>query len=272
MSFGDPPQEIRVHGREGFNAPRINGEYKLRGQKIGDRVSYIKKQHEENKMVIWWWKSRRVWMMTRLSMVNTESAYACVQEDVPFPTLVTKAWNVYDKSQGNHVPDKKLKMEPITEDKKVDTPSTLVKEIEDLKHIIEQMQISMDDLLDTVKSQTSQEEEIKQELEDIVQEGEILENEYTDLTQEHEKLQTRLRSIVHHLKKSQVQNEKLTKRLNQVTGTPCESFGEVKELTLSLDKQIIIDSLQNTDLEEIIYCFSNREELCSQITSNFTEI
>ena len=107
-------------------------------------------------------------------------------------------------------------------------------------------------------------------MEDIVQEGEILENEYNELSQEHEKLQTRLRSIVHHLKKSQVQNEKLTKRLDQVTGTPCASYGLVTELTF--DKQIIIDSLQNTDLEEIIYCFSNREELCSQITSNFTEI
>ena len=66
-------------------------------------------------------------------MVNTESAYACVQEDAPDPTLVSKAWNVYDKSAGSHVPDKKLKMIPIAdENEKPETPESLKQDINQL--------------------------------------------------------------------------------------------------------------------------------------------
>ena len=112
-------------------------------------------------------------------MVNTESAYACVQEDAPDPTLVSKAWNVYDKSAGSHVPDKKLKMIPIAdENEKPETPESLKQDINQLhvnsvtqwwmiefvfgfEHSLDQMRICLEDLADTINYQESQRDALK---------------------------------------------------------------------------------------------------------------
>merc|ERR1712178_294314 len=98
-------------------------------------------------------------------MGNTESAYACVQEDASDPTKVNKAWNVYDKTAGSHVPDKKLQMVPIIdENDKPETVSSVKKDIEMLTKSLDQMRVCLDDLADTIDHQESERELLTQQL------------------------------------------------------------------------------------------------------------
>ena len=51
MASGPPPKLIRVSGTSGSNAARLNGQYKLRKQKVGNRVSYVTTKKQKDKMI-----------------------------------------------------------------------------------------------------------------------------------------------------------------------------------------------------------------------------
>lgn len=269
-----PPDQLKVFGREGFNAPRINGNYQLRKQKIGDRCSYIKMNNEENRMVIWYWKEKNVWMMTRLSMVNTESAYACVQEDAADPTIVSKAWNVYDKSAGSHVPDKKLKMIAIAdENEQPETPESLNTDITNLNQHLDQMRICLDDLADTIDFQESQRDALKLDLNQIVTAGESLEQEKIELEQKLKETKRKLYTVHMRFKKDSLENEKLKLQHNS---SPSPSFPQLFSFLSNNPETdhmpILKEACRKVDLSLLLHCFARHPDLCSDILERYREL
>jgi len=269
-----PPEKLKVFGREGFNAPRINGNYQLRKQKIGDRCSYIKMNNEENKMVIWYWKEKNVWMMTRLSMVNTESAYACVQENAADPTVVSKPWNVYDKTAGSHVPDKKLKMVPIEdENQKPDTPESLQEDLKKLVFSLEKMGLCLDDLADTINYQESQRDALQLELDQIVTAGENLEQEKLELEKKFKETKRKLYTVHLRFKKDSLENEKL--KLQSKSSPPSHSFPQVFSFMSNnpdIDHMHILqEACRKVDLSLLLHCFARHPDLCQTILQRYRE-
>jgi len=264
-----PPQKIKVHGREGFNAPRINGIYKLRAQKVGDTVSYIKCNNEENRMVIWFWGAKKVWMMTRLSMVNTESAYACVQDDVAFPTLVKKAWNVYDKTAGKHVSDKNLKIEPHIESTgKVETVKTLSEDQELLLNQITQMELSIEDYHDTRKQQGVKIEEVKSTITQVNEETESLRKRYEKLRKESQKTKKAGMQVAKRIKKLRTKTSKQEAEIGRLS---CESSISLRKNPKFIAENVFpaISNLNENQLEILIQALQSSDLLCAKIVSEY---
>jgi len=110
---------IQVSGRVGINEGRVNGIYAPRGddEMVGGKKSYIKEGQMEDPIVMWFWeKNRGVWMISRESGINSDSAYACVLTgmDVETPDQIPdgKTWMVYNKGAndgaGGYEPDKNI--------------------------------------------------------------------------------------------------------------------------------------------------------------------
>jgi len=110
---------IQVSGRVGINEGRVNGIYAPRGddQMVGGKRSYIKEGQMEDPIVMWFWeKNRGVWMISRETGINSDSAYACVLTgmDVETPDQIPggKTWMVYNKAandgKGGYEPDKNI--------------------------------------------------------------------------------------------------------------------------------------------------------------------
>jgi len=110
---------IQVSGRVGINEGRVNGIYAPRGddQMVGGKKSYIKEGQMEDPIVMWFWeKNRGVWMISRETGINSDSAYACVLTgmDVETPDQIPdgKTWMVYNKGandgKGGYEPDKNI--------------------------------------------------------------------------------------------------------------------------------------------------------------------
>jgi|ERR1712224_418277 len=174
------PQAVRVQGRKGSNAVRLNGLYQKR-KDVGSRPAYTKTTGDDDKMVIWFWAQKKVWMMTRTSMINTDSAYACVQQDCADPTQVTKPWKVFDRQVGTHKPDKQMrvlreaiKSKPTTSSAPVyQNVGVLRKRKKELETELEQMRKQIDGMEDQMNENGDDITQIEQDLHDGKKSGRI---------------------------------------------------------------------------------------------------
>merc|ERR1719394_850964 len=219
-------------------------------------------------MVIWFWTERNVWMMTRLTMVNTESAYACVQQDVSNPTLVTKAWNVYDKSVGSHVADENLKMvaADATQEKE-ETTQSLKQDTEELQTTLQQMQICLDDLTDTIRFQDETITELGDDLQSYEDAMKDLGQETRQTQDNVKQTKRRLYALHNAYKKLQEDNENLMKRIQARKTEPCDSYAVVNEI--DVDEQIITNSLSRLEVADILGPLSCNEDVCRSILERF---
>lgn len=165
-----PPQSVRVQGRTGANASRLNGDYKRRSD-IGNRPAYVKTTGDDDKMVIWFWSAKKVWMMTRTSMINTDSAYACVQEDAGDPTKILKPWKVFDKKVRTHKADSQMKIIVLPESNTPRSPKARKakrkekpKEIEELQKEKKALQMKLDETRKQIDGMEEQMEKYEEEL------------------------------------------------------------------------------------------------------------
>jgi len=164
-----PSRTVRVQGRKGSNATRLNGIYERRKGDVGSRPAYVKTTGDDDKMVIWFWAAKKVWMMTRTSMINTDSAYACVQEDSVDPTKISKPWKVFDKNIGTHKADENMIIlkettntprSPKARQQSKDEP----KELEQLKQEKIQLQRKLDEMRKQIDGMEDQMKEYEDEL------------------------------------------------------------------------------------------------------------
>jgi len=102
---------VEVYGRRGLNDKRVNGMYVLHPSKtyLGRRV-WKRIDMEQDPIVLWYWPRKKVWMMTRLSNVGGEQAYAAVRDSSEHPGNITRNWLVYDPIQKKHRLDTNVKI------------------------------------------------------------------------------------------------------------------------------------------------------------------
>ena len=75
------------------------------GRKVWKRIDM-----DSDPIVLWYWPRKKVWMMTRLSNVGGEQAYAAVRDSADNPADITRQWLVYDPIQKKHRLDQNVKV------------------------------------------------------------------------------------------------------------------------------------------------------------------
>jgi len=94
---------VEVYGRTGLNEKRVNGVYTPHPTKtFGGRKVWRRVDMPDDPIVLWYWPRKKVWMMTRLSNVGGEQAYAAVRDNAENPADITRPWLVYDPLQKKH--------------------------------------------------------------------------------------------------------------------------------------------------------------------------
>jgi len=258
-----PPEVIEVKGREGFNDKRLNGEYYKRPTEINTRSAYTKRTKEENKMVIWFWSAKKVWMMTRETMINTDSAYACVKDDANDPTLIKAFWKVFDKKVGKHVTDKKMKIIDISHTrKKVDQSEIekLKKSNLELKTQIEELKKVCNKLQETIETQEEQIDRQKDEVEDVLTMGEYLESDFNKKCIKHQNNKQEFKKLAQKYAKIQKWKQ------NNVP-KECKSFKTIQEIAIEPDKlkRSLLEALKNHSVKEWLEIFSSSQTICVKL-------
>merc|ERR550525_149095 len=105
---------VEVYGRRGLNDKRVNGRYIPHPTKtFGGRQVWKRIDMDTDPIVLWYWPRKKVWMMTRLSNVGGEQAYAAVRDSAEHPRDITRQWLVYDPIQKKHRLDQNVKIRPV---------------------------------------------------------------------------------------------------------------------------------------------------------------
>jgi len=105
---------VEVYGRRGLNDKRVNGRYVPHPTKtFGGRKVWKRIDMDTDPIVLWYWPRKKVWMMTRLSNVGGEQAYAAVRDSADNPADITRQWLVYDPIQKKHRLDQNVKIRPV---------------------------------------------------------------------------------------------------------------------------------------------------------------
>lgn len=265
-SVAHAPNQIEVQGTIGSNADRLNGMYKKRKQEVGGRPSYVKISKNADKMVIWFWLAKKVWMMTRKSMINTDSAYACVQDDALQPCEIRSIWKVFDKKAGEHKPNKKITITSC--DNSSDIKQNLRKRKEELQRQVEDMKNTMDELEIEIRSNNREIEVLEKDRSELITRGIEVENNYNKMQQEHQKVVDGLAAMIHKVKSIKRQNEDLTQEFQSSKG--CTAFDEIQELleddhNADLMSQCIVEHMKELPIDEVLSLFSSSEVVCSEI-------
>lgn len=101
---------LEVYGRKGLNEKRVNGKYSpLPFRIFGGKAMWKRIDLEDDPIVLWYWNRKKVWMMTRLSNVGGEQAYAAVRDVAEDPSQIRHSWLVYDPIQKKHCLDLNVK-------------------------------------------------------------------------------------------------------------------------------------------------------------------
>jgi len=80
------PILIRVSGRSGANARRINGTFVQREETLGGKYSFKRQTEEGEEIILWYWKRKKCWMISWKGHVETENAYAVCKGAVELPS------------------------------------------------------------------------------------------------------------------------------------------------------------------------------------------
>jgi len=108
------PKTIEMKSRVGSNADKVNGIYERYGW-INARPAYRRvKQGDDfdDPVICWFWKRKALWMISRMSQVNTEHSYAVSRApDAPNPTEIPGDWLIFDTHKKTYVKDEQMKFE-----------------------------------------------------------------------------------------------------------------------------------------------------------------
>merc|ERR1719210_580792 len=105
---------VEVYGRRGLNDKRVNGRYVPHPTKtFGGRKVWKRIDMDTDPIVLWYWPRKKVWMMTRLSNVGGEQAYAAVRDSADNPANIVRQWLVYDPIQKKHRLDQNVKIRAV---------------------------------------------------------------------------------------------------------------------------------------------------------------
>jgi hypothetical protein len=277
-----PPRTVRVQGRKGSNATRLNGAYERRKGDVGNRPAYVKTTGDDDKMVIWFWAAKKVWMLTRQSMINTDSAYACVQEDSVDPTKISKPWRVFDKSVGTHKPDEKMVIIKETSatprspkaaqgkktPKKPQELQQLQKEKKDLERKLEEMRKQIDGMEDQM---TEYEEEIHRAEHDKYDQEQVvsfIEERIFKVTTDQHALKEKLTTVYGRFKKTQGE---LKENRESVASQSNPSFDSLINLK-NPDSEVLLNCIFNVFEEQGVdftlqNILSPSTTICDEITS-----
>merc|ERR1712156_656460 len=93
---------------------RVNGIFELTAEKANGKHTWKRKDNEENTIIIWFNPKeggaddvdKNVWMISRKSHINTQSAYACAEVDAETtcPSDVTGFWSIWDMNESKFIP------------------------------------------------------------------------------------------------------------------------------------------------------------------------
>lgn len=113
---------VEVYGRRGLNDKRVNGRYIPHPSKtFGGRQVWKRIDMDTDPIVLWYWPRKKVWMMTRLSNVGGEQAYAAVRDSAEHPADITRQWLVYDPLQKRHRLDTNVKIRAVPRNERANT-------------------------------------------------------------------------------------------------------------------------------------------------------
>lgn len=119
-SFANEPQNseiptpIKFDGAK-VNQNRINGYFELTKEKYMGKHQWQRNDEEEDPIILWYWPQKNadnksknttgkdLWMISRKTQRNTESAYACVNSSAELPTDISAQWECFDKNEGEFV-------------------------------------------------------------------------------------------------------------------------------------------------------------------------
>jgi len=105
------PILIRVSGRSGANARRINGTFVQREEILGGKYSF-KRQNEGEEIILWYWKRKKCWMISWKGHVETENAYAVCKGAVELPSdLDGGTWFVWISARQTFDTDKDIRVQ-----------------------------------------------------------------------------------------------------------------------------------------------------------------
>ena len=103
-----------MNSRVGSNADKVNGIYDRYGW-INARPAYRRVKQDDDfddPVVCWFWKRKALWMISRISQINTEHSYAVSRApDAPNPTEIPGEWLIFDTHQKTYVKDDQMKFE-----------------------------------------------------------------------------------------------------------------------------------------------------------------
>lgn len=263
----DPPTEIQVKGRRGASAKRLNGTYKLRKQLVGKRPSYIKVQSDTaDKMVIWFWSSNKVWMMTRKTMINTDSAYACVQDNASEPTKVTEPWKVYDKSVSKHEPDPNMVVVAIDED----NMTKLRQEKKDLEDQIENMRQKIDGLEIQMGESDRKIDALRSHVDESEHQKSVLVESHRRLKRSHDHMREQLANKIAEVKSRKADAKKKMAQEKTILGRRPQ-FAALEKLTTdpSFDpdtfRECIFQLIQTEGVDSTLERCSTSEIFCKTL-------
>jgi len=95
-----------------FSNPKVNGEYRNRNQPLHDRPTYL---NASSNLVLWFAPSATYWMISKAGKVNTDEAYACVNDPAKDPVNIRASWFSFDKSLSKFQIDSKARIFAVEE-------------------------------------------------------------------------------------------------------------------------------------------------------------
>jgi len=115
-----PKEIVEIYGRRGLNEKRVNGKYephpttRYGGRSVWQRMDMVAID-DPDPICLWYWESKKVWMMTRKSNIGGEQAYAAVRDSAENPGDVrsTSTWLIYDPIRKRHRKDPTVKARRI---------------------------------------------------------------------------------------------------------------------------------------------------------------
>jgi len=105
------PIRICIYGRAGTNEHRINGVFVLRDELLGGRYSFRQLSVDGEEIIMWYYKRKKLWMISWKGHVETENAYAVCKGDVDLPyKLDGKMWYVWNSDSEKFSPDADIRI------------------------------------------------------------------------------------------------------------------------------------------------------------------
>jgi len=105
------PILIRITGRRGANAHRINGTFVQRQEILGGKYSFKRQTDSGEEIILWYYKRKKCWMISWKGHVETENAYAVCKGSSDLPSdLDGGTWFVWISAQQSFATDNSIRV------------------------------------------------------------------------------------------------------------------------------------------------------------------